>query len=164
MVLKIYQNTAIKLRALPDIKCKKLNMDKENKSIWFPNGKKASETVLLENIIFIVLNIVFFAIMLVFVYNSGNNILVKEQAYSKEIALTIDNCKPGMSVLFNINELIEIANKTNYPAEKIVTLDKKNNRVLISLKEKGAFSYQYFSKDVEVKLNDKWLLIEVGKK
>ena len=116
-------------------------------------NKKAADTTVIENTIFIVLNIVFFAIMLIFVYNSGSNILVKEQSYAKEIALIIDNCKPGMSVLLNINDLIETAKKNNFPVENIVKLDKKNS----------VFGFQYFSKDAEVKLNNNWLLIEVGK-
>lgn len=127
-------------------------------------NKKAADTTVIENTIFIVLNIAFFVIMLIFVYNSGNNILVKEQSYAKEIALIIDNCKPGMSVLLNINDLIEIAKKNNFPADKIVRLDKKNNKVIVSLKQNSGFGFQYFSKDVEVKLNNQWLMIEVGKK
>ena len=126
-------------------------------------NKKAADTTVIENTIFIVLNIVFFAIMLIFVYNSGSNILVKEQSYAKEIALIIDNCKPGMSVLLNINDLIETAKKNNFPVENIVKLDKKNNRVLVSLRQNSVFGFQYFSKDAEVKLNNNWLLIEVGK-
>lgn len=127
-------------------------------------NKKAADTTIIENTIFIVLNIVFFAIMLVFVYNSGNNILVKEQGYAKEIALIIDNCKPGMSVLLNINDLIETAKKNNFSPENIVQIDKKNNRVLVSLRQNSVFGFQYFSKDAEVKLNNQWLMIEVGKK
>ena len=126
-------------------------------------NKKAADTTVIENTIFIVLNIVFFAIMLIFVYNSGSNILVKEQSYAKEIALIIDNCKPGMSVLLNINDLIETAKKNNFPVENIVKLDKKNNRALVSLRQNSVVGFQYFSKDAEVKLNNNWLLIEVGK-
>jgi hypothetical protein len=127
-------------------------------------NKKGADTIIIENTIFIVLNIVFFAIMLVFVYNSGNNILTKEQSYAKEIALIIDNSNPGMSVLFNINDLIETAKKNNFPLENIVKLDKKNNRVLVSLRQNSVFGFQYFSKDVEIKLNNQWLMIDVGKK
>ncbi|MDD5193573.1 MAG: hypothetical protein PHF67_03215 [Candidatus Nanoarchaeia archaeon] len=126
--------------------------------------KKAAETIILENLVFWVLNIVFFVVMLIFVYNSGNNIIVQEQSYAKEIALIIDNCKPGMSVLLNMDALIESAKKNNFPVENIVKLDKKNNRVLVSLKQNSVFGFQYFSKDVEIKLNNNWLSIEVGKR
>jgi hypothetical protein len=142
----------------------KLKMNKDNKSIWFPNGKKAADMIVVENIIFFVLNIIFFVFLLIFVYGSGNNKMIHEQSYAKDIALIIDNGSPGMSVLLNVKDAVEIAKGNNFPADRIFTLDKKNNKVLVTLAEKGGYAYQYFSgNDANLSLDKEWLLIEVNK-
>ena len=93
---------------------------KDGKFTWFPSEKKAAEEIVVENVIFIVLNILFFVVMLIFVYNSGNNSLVLEQKYAKEIALIIDNSKPEMSVVLNAKEITDIAKKNNLDLSKII--------------------------------------------
>jgi uncharacterized protein (UPF0333 family) len=58
----------------------------------------------LKETIFLVLNIVFFVIMFGFVYSSGTRAFVYEESYAKQIALLIDNAKPGMNILINFDK------------------------------------------------------------
>jgi hypothetical protein len=117
-------------------------MEKELKSCLLKN-KKAK--IVIETLIFLILNLVFFIIMLFFAYSSGDREFVYEQTLAKEIALIIDNAKPGMIVSLDITKYIEIAEKNNQPIEKIVKLNKEENKVEVNLKQKGGYNYQFFS-------------------
>ena len=52
-------------------------------------GKKRGEIVL-ENIIFIILNLAFLTILVLFIISQGNGSVILEQSYAKQIALLID--------------------------------------------------------------------------
>ena len=110
-------------------------------------NKKAK--IVMETLIFFILNLFFFIVVLTFAYSSGDREFVYEQTLAKEVALIIDNAKPGMIVTLDISEYIEIAEKNKKPISDIVKLNKEENRVEVNLKQKGGYSYQYFS-DYEV--------------
>lgn len=119
------------------------------------NGK-----LVLETLIFMILNIVFIVVMLIFVNSSGNREFVYEQTLSKEIALIIDNAKSDMIFSLDLTKYIDIAKKNNQPIDKIVRTD--DNRVMVSLKQKGGYSYQYFSDyDVSIKIEKNILIIDM---
>ncbi len=123
---------------------------------------KKGDEVVLETIIFIILNLLFFVVMLVFVYNSGNITFVYEQTYAKQIALFIDNAEPKMSILIDLSEIVEIAEKNKQPLEKIVQLNEDENKVEVKLKKKGGYSYQYYSDyKINMKVDSNFLLINI---
>ena len=70
-------------------------------------GKKGE--LLISNIIFIVLNLVFLAILIVFIVKQGSGAIVLEQSYAKQIALLIDSAKPITEVRMDMKEGIEKA-------------------------------------------------------
>jgi len=114
----------------------------------------------LKETIFLVLNIVFFVIMFGFVYSSGTRAFVYEESYAKQIALLIDNAKPGMNILINFDKGIEIGKKN-----AIVNMFKiGEGKVEVKFSDKG-YSYNYFSDyNIEFELNDNLLLIKIGEK
>ena len=127
-------------------------------------GKKA-EAGLLETIVFLILNLAFCMILGFFAFNSGTQSFIYEQAYAKQIAILIDNAKPDMVVMVNIDELIPIAIKKNRPLNKIFIIDEKTNEVRVSLNPTGGYSYKYFSDNsVSLNVSDRWLSISIGKK
>ncbi|MBS3079322.1 hypothetical protein J4218_04325 [Candidatus Pacearchaeota archaeon] len=127
-------------------------------------GKKGAEG-LLETIVFLILNMIFFVIMMLFAYNSGTQSFIYEQAYAKQIALLIDNAKPDMVVMVDINELIPIALKKNRAIEKVFVVDEKTNEIKVSLNPTGGYSYKYFSDNsVKFEIKEGNLLITIGKK
>lgn len=126
---------------------------------------KQGNSLILSPVMFIVLNIIFFGILLVFVFNSSTGAVVYEQAYAKQIALIVDKAKPGMTLQLNMKEGIELAEKTN---KKELTNEEKNrlvvikdNVVKVKLANQGGYDFIYFSDYNISSYFDKDLLIIV---
>ena len=98
--------------------------------------------ILVENIIFIILNLVFLAILILFIYSKSGGEAVLEEKYSKQIALIIDSAKPGMTIHLNMEDAIKKA-KDNKFKENIVSIS--GNIVTVKLREKGGYSYSFFN-------------------
>ena len=127
--------------------------------------KGSTNTILIEFAVFALFNISFFAIMLVFVYNSGSQTFVYEQAYAKQIALLIDNSKLEMVVMINVAEVNKLALEKNKPLDKVFLLDKEHNKVKVSINPTGGYEYAYFSNsNVELKLDGDLLSVIITKK
>lgn len=131
-----------------------------NKEARFLRNKKA-DNIVLEYVIFIVLNVMFFGILMLFVIRSSSGVLVLEQVYAKQIALLIDSAKPGTITQIYLDEQAtgfvhdylknckdaECCNK----ARNLIHFDDKEKRVVVSLDGKKGYSYQTFTNyDVEV--------------
>ena len=109
--------------------------------------------ILTENIIFIVLNLAFITILLLFLFSKTSGTAVLEEKYAKQIALMIDAAEPGMIIHLNMEDTIEkaVENKINPSNSVSIT----GNVVTIKLSEKGSnpkSSYSFFN-DVEVDAN-----------
>lgn len=109
-----------------------------------PAGKRGE--ILVGNIIFIVLNLIFLAILIFFVFSRTGNPAVLEEKYSKQIALMIDAAKPGMIIHLNMEDAIEKAK--DYGLENNL-ISIESNKVFVKLREKGGNSYSFFN-DVDV--------------
>lgn len=105
---------------------------------------KKADLIVLETTIFIVLNILFFVIILVFIRSSSNNDLIYEQTYAKQIALFIDNSKPGMEISLDVSQLYDIAGNNHFNGN-VVLIDNQNKRVKINLVDGKGYSYGYFT-------------------
>jgi hypothetical protein len=110
--------------------------------------KKAN--ILTENIIFIVLNLVFLSILILFLFSKMGSAAVLEEKYAKKIALIIDSAEPGMIIHLNMKDAIKEANKAEINLNDVVLI--KDNIVRIQLNEGGGYSYSFFN-DVEVNAN-----------
>ena len=104
---------------------------------------KKGDYLVLELTIFIVLNVSFFVIMLIFIRGSTNNDLIYEQTYAKQIALFIDNAKPGMDMVVDVSELYTIASANRFTGN-VIRIDNKNRRVFVNLVPGRGYSYGYF--------------------
>ena len=58
--------------------------------------------ILVENIVFIILNLVFLTILILFIFSKSGSEANLEEKYSKQIALIIDSAKPGMTIHLNM--------------------------------------------------------------
>ena len=112
----------------------------------FTRGKKRGN-ILVENIIFIILNLVFLSILILFLVKQGSGAIVLEQSYTKQIALLIDSAKPGMILKLNMEEGKKLADKNKVNFDEIVKIEK--NIVIVKLSEKGGYEYSFFN-DVDV--------------
>jgi len=135
--------------------------------------EKRADTVVLETTIFIILNLVFIVMLLIFVWSSGKGAFTYEEAYAKQIALLIDNAKPEMTLSFDIQKGVEIAKDKGIKEDeinKIVKIDEKENKVVVDLSGKGGYSYRYFTDySVETEIvsgaqDEKFLTIKIKEK
>jgi len=106
-----------------------------------------SGTILIENVIFIILNLVFLTILILFLFRQGNGAIVLEQSYAKNIALLIDSAKPIMEMKMNMEDAMNLAEKNGVAREEIVEINA--NVVTVKLTEKGGYKYSFFN-DVDV--------------
>tara|TARA_Y100000310_G_C20234033_1_gene601589 strand:- start:113 stop:514 length:402 start_codon:yes stop_codon:yes gene_type:complete len=111
---------------------------------------KKGANILTENIIFLVLNLIFLTIVVLFVFSkSGSGALLEEQ-YAKQIALTIDSAKARMSIDLDLKEGIKKAEKEGQTVENMISINKNVVTVKIDPKGKG-YSYSFFN-DVDVSI------------
>jgi len=127
-------------------------------------GKRGSN-ILTENIIFIVLNLVFLAILMAFLISRMGNAAVLEEKYAKQIAMIIDAAKPEMEIYLDMENGIKDARENGISDLGIVTI--QNNVVTVKLRDKGGYSYSFFN-DVDVEniypIDNKNVRIKINKK
>ena len=111
-------------------------------------GKRGN--ILTENIIFIVLNLAFITILLIFLFSKTESASVLEEKYAKQIALLIDATEPSMTIHLDMEDALDVAEKENFPAGEIVKITE--NLVTVKLREDGGYSYSFFN-DVEANAN-----------
>ena len=105
------------------------------------NNKKGN--ILTENLVFIILNVIFLTILFVFLFRQGEGAVILEESYAKQIALLIDGAKPGMVITLNMEKGIKLAEKNKLNTDNIVT--KSGNIITVKLSEKGGYSYSFFN-------------------
>jgi len=112
-------------------------------------------------IMFLILNIVFFGMMVIYVSSIGTGAEVVEDGYAKKIVLIIDSARPGTNIAIDISELYEEAEKNNFNGE--VLNFTSDNRVLVKVTTGEGNSYQYFADmgKFNFELEGKNLIIEV---
>lgn len=107
---------------------------------------KRGITLLLENIIFIILNLIFIAILITFLVSKSGSASVLEEKYAKEIALVLDASQPGMMITLNMADAISTAQDNfgkNNVTDNIVTFS--NNVVTVKLGTPKGYSYSFFN-------------------
>src|SRR3989344_6577479 len=102
--------------------------------------------VLTENIIFIILTLIFFSILITFVFTRSSGNAIKEEELAKQVALIVDSAKPGMIIKINVEDYLELAKKENYD-KNIITIN--GNLVTAKFREKVGYPYSFFN-DVSV--------------
>jgi hypothetical protein len=106
-------------------------------------------TILIENVIFIILNLLFVSILILFLFRQGNGAVVLEQSYAKNIALLIDSSKPVMEMKLNMEDAFDLAEKNGVTREEITTVS--GNVITVKLSKKGGYQYSFFN-NVDVTL------------
>lgn len=106
-------------------------------------NKKAD--ILHENIIFIILNVVFFSIMLIFIYLQGSSVHLSEEETAKQIALLIDASRPETIIEINLEDLFLESEKNGINREKVVEIDEDKNLIVVRASEDSFYEYSYFN-------------------
>ena len=106
---------------------------------------------LIMNIVFILLVLVFGAIMIFSVTRAGSQSTLYEQIYAKQIALIINKAQPGMEIEVDIFNAYSLAKKNRFSGN-IVSIDNNENKVNVKLVDGKGYNYYYFN-DVDVVWN-----------
>jgi hypothetical protein len=104
---------------------------------------KKKGQILVENIIFIILNIFFIVILLLFIYKQGSGAIVLEQSYAKNIALLIDAARPVTEMKIYMKDAFDLATKNGLKPEDIVKITRNN--VTVRLSDKSGYGYSFFN-------------------
>lgn len=107
--------------------------------------KKKRGAILIETIVFIILNLIYLTILIVFLlkYSSGLNLV--EESYSKQIALLLDSAKPEMNIYLNMEDALELAEEKWGAQHLNETVIINGNQVTVKLSEKSGQSYYFFN-------------------
>lgn len=123
---------------------------------------KKGEEILISNLIYLLVVIAFFAMLFYFVFSYSNGAGIYEEAYAKKLALALDNSLPGMYFVFDVKDVLEIADKNGVNRENVFSFDKENSRIEVSLQNNKFYGfYSYVDYDIEFKLRGTNLIVEV---
>ncbi|MEM4259168.1 MAG: hypothetical protein QXS38_00175 [Candidatus Pacearchaeota archaeon] len=110
--------------------------------------------IVMDNIVYLIILIIFFAGMMTFVYSKMNGAAVWEDYYAKEIVKVIDLSEPGDEITLDVHKATEIAQKNKVDFDKIFSFDNLRNEVCVRLSAGRASCYYYFN-NVSVVFSDK---------
>lgn len=121
------------------------------------NKRGSANAIAWPEITFLILFLVFAAILLVFVNNSVGGAFLTEEIYAKKIALIIDGAKPNTDIVLDVTDAYEIALRLKKDSGRALneSFSKANNEpcIFVSLGSgQGGYSYCYFS-DYDVTLS-----------
>lgn len=101
--------------------------------------------MLMETVIFIILNIAFFVLIAIFISTSSSGASVYEQAYAKQIAMIIDQAKPNTDISIDFEDALKMAKKNQVDIAEIIQINNAEKKVTVKLGKKGGYSFRYFS-------------------
>ena len=128
-----------------------MKIKKRGKTLFTPFNfftKSEKAEILVENIIFILLNIIFISILIFFLFKQSSGAALLVQIHSKQIALMIDSAKPVMEIKLNMEKMQNIAEKNKVDFKEVVSIT--GNAVNVKLSQKTGYEYSFFN-DVEAK-------------
>lgn len=114
------------------------------------NRKGGFGDLLWDNVIYLVLLVLFFIGMFIFISAKASGAGIWSEFYGSEIARVIDSAKSGDEIVLDVHKATEIA-KDNKVASfsEIFVFDNTNNRVGVKLTPGARMYYSYF-KDVDI--------------
>ena len=98
--------------------------------------------ILSANLVFIILNVVFIVILMLFLFSKIQNTAILEERNAKQIAMIIDSAKPGMIILLDLTKAFD-KKEDSISERSIVSIN--NNVVTVKLREGVGYSYSFFN-------------------
>ena len=99
--------------------------------------------LLVENVIFIILNLAFLSIIVLFLVQQSSSVSELEEVYAKKAALMIDSSKPAMKLKFDMREGLKETEDSGTDFEDVLRVE--DNKVVVSLSNKTSHSYHFFN-------------------
>jgi hypothetical protein len=104
-------------------------------------------TILVENVVFIIINLIFLSVLVIFLLRQSSGAIVLEQTYAKQIAMLVDSSKPVMVIKMDMEKGRKLTEKNGLNFDNAVSIT--GNLVKVKLSSKGGYSYAFFN-DVDV--------------
>jgi len=108
--------------------------------------KNKKGNILTENIVFILLTLIFISMLFTFITNMSSSTHLIEEATAKELALVISSARPGTEIQMNIDWLLD---KKQEAVEDTEVIKIEDNDVIVKLGYNSEYRYGFFS-DVNV--------------
>ncbi len=109
------------------------------------NKRGSTSELLMDNIIFIILTVLFLSLFLVVVYKQRDNVVAWEEYYAAELSRILNMAKPGDVIEFDVQKATEIAVDKSVPVESIFSFDNEKNRIYVKLSPSGKSYYEFFN-------------------
>jgi len=124
--------------------------------------KNKKGEMLHETVIFVILNIIFFVVMMLFINLQSSSIHLMEEEHAKQIALLIDSSRPDTNINVFMGEFFARAEKNKINRVNSVIIDNEKNLVIVKGSEDSSFEYGFFN-DVNIKFDFKgdYLILEI---
>jgi len=124
------------------------------------NKKAKFGDIVIDNVIYLVLLIIFFVGMLAFANSKANGASVWEDYYAKEISKVIDSSSSGDNFVIDVHKATEIAKKNKLDSfEEIFSFDNFKNEVCVKLSRGRASCYNYLNEVNVAVSGDKWIYL-----
>lgn len=104
---------------------------------------KKAEDIVIGVIIFIILNLIFFAAMMLFVVKSGSGANVIERAKARQIALVIDEMRENTEIEINLSDLYDEAEDNKFIGYVVVP-NFEDNKITVQVIEGKGNDYYFF--------------------
>jgi len=125
--------------------------------------KKGSSNVLGPVVIFVILNLMFFSMLLYFVIKQSTGAVVYEELYAKKIALLVDNARCNTDIVMNVSELSGVLEKNNYELANVFGFNSAKSEVVVRVASKGGYAYRHFSNcKLSSEIIDENLILKIG--
>lgn len=127
--------------------------------LLFKRNRLNKRGLIFDAVIFLIVNIAFFAMLFLFVRNSATGPNVKEQILAKQVAMFIDAAKNNTIVELNIGEYKEIAEKNKI--NNFLRINQTEGKVITALSGES-YEYPYFSNySINTTIQANFLRIEI---
>jgi hypothetical protein len=111
--------------------------------------KNKKGEILIENVIFILLNLIFLSILVLFLVKQGSGVVLLERPYAKQVALLIDSARPGMQMTVNFERAMKVSDKNGLDFKDVLKIE--NNFVYVKLSDKSGHEYHFFN-DLDINI------------
>jgi len=111
---------------------------------------EGGEDFFLDNVVFLILLVIFFVGMLYFIFQQQEGAGVWEDYYVKEIVKVIDFSDAGDKACMDVHKATEIAKKNNVASfSEIFRIDNTTNEVCVKLSRGRKTCFNYFN-DIDI--------------
>ena len=106
--------------------------------------------LLTENVVFIMLNLIFFGMLVGFIYLQSSSVHLQEQGTAKQIALILDVARPNTIIELNLEDFFSKSDKEGISRQNAIKIDNDLNLVVVRGSKDSFYDYHFFNDNIQV--------------